>query len=776
MSVFGAAPRATLAADLRRRDDSALQALLAARPDLLSPVPADLTSLAARATTKPSVTRALDELDLFTLQVLEALCVLKEPCDTGALTEALTAGPGEALQSLLSRALAYCDEHGLIYVPRAVREVVGAPAGLGPPVDALLGAYGPRRLEQLWTDVGGNPREVLRDPERIAELLAEVSPAAREALDTLTWGPPTGRVEDATRDVTLTSSRSPVEELLARGLLVASDHRSVTLPREVALHLRGRVHRNPQPALPPLDRHPVEPEQVDRQAAGAAAEVVRQVEDLLELWSEAPPRVLRAGGLSVRDAARTAAALDVEEPRLALLAEAAAAAGLLAAGDDPSSATDEVWLPTDAYDAWLELPTADRWLALVEGWLPSPRTVGLAGAEDGRGRRFALLGPELDRTLSPRVRRAVLDELGALPVGKGTNAESMLARLRWRAPRRGGRLRDDLVSWTLTESSALGLSSGGALASYARPLLAADADVAHALLARLLPPLVAEVLLQADLTAVAPGPLEPGLAQRLRLLADVESTGGATVYRFSPASVRRALDAGWTAAEITAFLRESSRTPVPQPLTYLVDDLARRHGQVRVGVASAFVRSDDEATLGALLTDRRASSLRLHRLAPTVLAAQVPVDTLLSRLREMGYAPVAENAGGQVVLGRPQSRRSRPRRATSPVSMRSTVPDPRLLAAAVTALRAGERATGVPVARPMADVLAMLSAAAENREAVVISYVDAEGQGTKRVIEPDRVEGGYVSAYDHLRAASRHFAVARITGVAPMTENGFPHD
>ena len=39
---------------------------------------------------------------------------------------------------------------------------------------------------------------------------------------------------------------------------------------------------------------------------------------------------------------------------------------------------------------------------------------------------------------------------------------------------------------------------------------------------------------QADLTAVAPGPLESTLARRLQVLAEVESRGGATVYRFTP--------------------------------------------------------------------------------------------------------------------------------------------------------------------------------------------------------------------------------------------------
>ena len=62
------------------------------------------------------------------------------------------------------------------------------------------------------------------------------------------------------------------------------------------------------------------------------------------------------------------------------------------------------------------------------------------------------------------------------------------------------------------------------------------------------------MLIQADLTAVAPGPLTRERARDLHLLADVESRGQATVYRFTPSSVRRAFDAGWAAHEVHAFL------------------------------------------------------------------------------------------------------------------------------------------------------------------------------------------------------------------------------
>ncbi|HEU4912215.1 MAG TPA: helicase C-terminal domain-containing protein [Actinomycetes bacterium] len=773
----------SLAADLRARDDDALAALLAARPDLLSPVPSDITSLAARATTRPSVQRALDVLDRFTLQVLDVVAALPEPVDDAAVRDALGADPAAPLAVLVAQALLFRDAEGGLLVPRTVLEVLGAPAGLGPAAEHALLTYGPRRLARLATDLGVQPTgdpvstakavaAVLGDGERVRGLLADASPAAKDALETLAWGPPTGRLDNADRDVDRHTAATPVEWLLAHGLLVASDTRTVVLPREVALHLRGgRVHRDVQPVLPPHETAAVDRDHVDRAAAGAAATTVRHVEDLLELWAVEPPRVLRAGGLGVRDRSRTAAALDVDEPTLTLLVEVAQAAGLLAVGDDE---VDEVWLPTPGYDDWLDLPTAGRWLVLVEAWRDSTRAAGLAGAKDPRGRTLAPLGPDLDRTLAPIVRRAVLADLATLPTGKAASVTALTARLRWRAPRRGGRLQDDLVGWTVSEAGALGVlsrsGSGAALSTPGRLLVEGDREGAREALATSLPPLLDHVLLQADLTAVAPGPLASDLARRLRLVADVESTGGATVYRFTEASVRRAFDAGWSAGDVAALLAGHSRTPVPQPLSYLVEDVARRHGRIRVGAAASFVRSDDEATLGELLTDRRAASLRLRRLAPTVLAAQAPAEVVLDRLRELGYAPAAEGADGDVMVRRPESRRTSPRRPPGRVTTTALAPTPAVVAAAVRALRAAERAAAVTVSRPTADLLAMLNQAAAAGESLWIGYVDAEGRGSQRVIDPVSVDGGHVSAYDHLRGAMRSFAVHRITGVSTVDE------
>ena len=299
----------------------------------------------------------------------------------------------------------------------------------------------------------------------------------------------------------------------------------------------------------------------------------------------------------------------------------------------------------------------------------------------------------------------------------------------------------------------------------------------------MLPKPLDHVLLQADLTAVAPGPLEGELAREMSLMADVESTGGATVYRFSDASIRRALDAGRAASDILGLLAERSRTPVPQPLDYLVLDAARRHGALRVGVASAYLRCDDPATLSEVLVDRKLAGLRLVRLAETVIAAQSPVDLVLDRLREAGYSPSAETADGAVVVRRPDERRTPARPRPPRLSAEPPAPTEALLAAAVRALRAGETATAhrpptVPDAAgsgrlprsSTSETMAELRTALDAQKPVWIGYADATGTTTERVVEPLRLEGGFLTAYDLRTAEVRTFTVARVTGVAAVAD------
>jgi len=796
----GTGPR-SLADDLRARADEALAALLRARPDLITPVPTDMTNLVARATTRASVARALDHLDQFALQVVDALVLLPDPTTYAALRGLLPVDD-EAVRGVLGRlreqALLWGPDEALRTV-RTLRDVIGpTPAELGPPVEAILPfGYPPSRLQHLLADLGLPPtpdpvsaaiavRDLFADEARLTALLDKAPPEARELLARLAWGPPTGQVDRADRAVRADSAVTPVEWLLARALLVPTNPQTVALPREVALHLRGgRPHREVAAEPPPLEARPHDPVVTDHTAAGQALGVVTRVEELLDTWGLEPLPVLRAGGLGVRDLRRTAITLDLDEHLTALVVETAYAAGLLATSGD----VDDVWAPTPAYDTWRAQPPAARWAALAGAWLDTTRVAGLAGARDARDRPLTALGPDLDRALAPAIRRGVLDALADLAAGRSTTADSVRARLRWRRPRQGGRLREELVGATLREAEFLGVTGRGALASYARPLLAGDGDGAADALAPRLPEPLEHVLIQADLTAIAPGPLVRELAAELALAADVESTGAATVYRFTEASVRRALDAGRSAADLHDLLATHSRTPVPQPLTYLVDDVARRHGRIRVG-AAAYLRCDDDNLLAELLGDKRVARLGLRRLAPTVIVAQAPVDVVLHRLRETGYAPAAEAPDGAVLLRRPDERRTRPRQRPPRLVAEPPAPTATLVTAAVRAIRAGDRAATAP-RRPLAGVrsgasadfwpgrlprlttgetLQRLRAAAAERTPLWIGYLDNHGSASERVVDPIAVEGGYLTAYDHRLDRVHTFAVHRITGVAALDD------
>ncbi|MGW8695763.1 helicase-associated domain-containing protein [Streptomyces eurythermus] len=885
------APR-SLAEALRARDDSSLAALLRSRPDLVTPVPTDLTQLATRAGTRASVLRALERLDRFALQTAEALAVAPDPASYDTLLGLMAGDAGDpVVAGALPRALHTLREQALVWggddrlrLVRTAREVLApspqhpSPTGLGPTVQEATSGMSPGRIQEIVTTAGlpsthdsvsavAALTALFTHRKKLARLLAQAPEAAREVLSRLVWGPPYGQV---TAD-----PAAHLRWLLDRGLLLPTAPGTVVLPREVALHLRaGRAHRATEPLPPavvPAATH--SPRVVDATAAGQAYTALATVEELLKEWDEGGPAVLRAGGLSVRDLKRTAVALDVSEPVAAFWVELAYAAGLIASDGE----ADERYAATPAYDEWLEQPPAERWVRLAQAWLAATRTPGLVGGRDAKDRTLSALGPGLDRSAAPEVRHRVLSLLAGLAAGAAPDTESVLARLRWERPLRGGRrdgeegrrdgeedLRTRLARWSLSEAELLGLTGRGALSSQGRALLgappaahsgssaaeapgtgsspaggpgaaatqvgttgtgasghsAADAPghpaaegpgdklpvhrhripdrlvplsgpeqaVAGAEAARLLAPLLPEpldhVLLQADLTAVAPGPLRRPLADMLGVLADVESKGGATVYRFTPASVRRALDAGRTAADLHAFLTEHSRTPVPQPLAYLIDDVARRHGHLRVGAASAYVRCDDDALLNEILADKRAAALRLRRLAPTVLAAPTDPATLLEGLRAMGYAPAAESAEGDVLIARAHAHRSPPRAAPEPVPDGPPVPDATLLTAAIRAIRAGDLAATTPrkpVGEPLAggelprtssaETLATVQAAVLTGDSLWIGYVNAEGAASQRVISPVRVEGGFVTAYDHTADEIRTYPLHRITGVAELAED-----
>lgn len=723
----------TLTEALRALNPEELTELLRLRPDLTYPLPRDLAELSLRSTTSTSVARAVDGLNAWLRVVAEALAA----CPDGSSIDDVVALVGQpeavrrAVEDLRRRALLWGADDQL-HLVRPVREAFEPyPGGLAPP--------SPRPLP----------------PERIEAALAECDAAVRPVLERLLWSP-SGAVRNADRLVSTATARSPVEQLLARGLLRPLDGDTVLLPREVAWRLRGeRFSPEPVAPEPPVVHGRTRSARlVDSAASGAAFGLLHDVELVLHALDTVPHRLLRTGGVATRDVAGLGRRLGTDAAHATFVLECAAAAGLV------GPASNLCLLPTTEFDRWVTLDGPSRWLQLARAWLGAPRWFS-ASAEPGTH----ALGPEAEAPSAPAVRTLLVEVAGALEVGTVPDLEQLTAALAWHRPRltRGPVEPGTLVDWTWQEAGWLGLTGLGAVSGFARATLTSGSLRPD--LAGLFPAPVQEVILQADLTAVAPGPLAHEVADELRLLADQESRGGGGVYRFSDRSLRRAFDVGWSAVEVHTWLAEHSSTPVPQPLTYLVDDVARRHGSIRVGSALAYLRTDDAAEAAALLAHPEAASLGLRSVAPGVVIAAVEPAELVAFLHGLGQTPAVEDEGGRTMTPPPGQRAPRP-------AANDALPtaEPTEVAAALLAAERNHPRNRDPEDGDSTEqTLERLRTATREAAAVRVGYVAADGSRTERELAPLDLTAGAVRAVDRSNAQVVTIPLARISfvGEAP---------
>jgi len=422
--------------------------------------------------------------------------------------------------------------------------------------------------------------------------------------------------------------------------------------------------------------------------------------------------------------------------------------------------TDDQILPTSSFDLWLTKSIEEQWHALVTLWLETSRVSGLIGKADSKN--IAALGPELDRGGVSTLKKMILKLLSEHPE-VDPSLDSITATLTWLLPTRANR---DYTEWILREAEWIGLTGQGAISTFAVALINnEELGVESAL-----PKPVDHILIQADNSAVAPGPLTLELANAIGTIADIESRGGASVYRFSETSIRRGLDHGQTGDQIKDFLKKISKTPMPQPLEYLIADVAKKHGKLRVGNTTSYLRCEDEGLIQELMHDKRVEQLRMRKLAPQVLISDVDSHEMIRILREAGYLPAAENATG-VLVSAPQVRRAKARPKPPRVITDISAPGENLITAAVRALRAGERASSHKpreVPRTTAnETVDLLHQYIEERASLTIGYADTNGGVSNRLIDPLSISLGTLVARDHATGEITHFRIPRITGVSP---------
>jgi Helicase conserved C-terminal domain len=544
----------------------------------------------------------------------------------------------------------------------------------------------------------------LSDPEVAARAVADADPDARRLLDEAlaSAGPITVMGVGYGRFAGYPDAE-PASWLLERGLLLPVTYSQLVVPREAALGLRGGLvfPHWPQPpsattptvpevagpgtaAPPEAATTPAAPAAVGiadagERAAAAATRAVVAAEGVCARLDREPLGLVRAGTVAVRDLARLARDLDLPEEELALLLDLLVETGVLAVGGPFGQRS--LGLRPEA-DAWLAGPRAHRWAALAVAWRSAdlavedhlatpegsgrrgpgnpegvPRSIGQhfrGGAPAGRDRPQPLTARRLGA--APARRHALLQVLTEPADGRAVGIGALAPVLAWRQPMvwpdPSGSGPDDLeatVRAVLDVAVLLGIAvldrelAQAGLA--AREWLAGvGPDGLARAAAEVLPDGPDSFLLAGDLTVVAPGGLAPGVETRLAGLAAREAAGSG-IWRISDVSLRRALDEGRTAEEVLEFLRRHSSTPLPQSLEYLVADVARRHGRLRVGGATTYLRGDPAAVAGAV---RSAAGRRLglRELAPGVAVTGRGQRELLEALRKAGESPLAEEPDG----------------------------------------------------------------------------------------------------------------------------------
>ncbi|MBT0566387.1 helicase-associated domain-containing protein [Williamsia sp. CHRR-6] len=775
----GSPGRRSLAEDLASRTDAELIELFTTRPDLAAPPPAGVSVLAQRAAAAASINLAAEAIDLLGVAVLEV--ILDEAgLDTTSTDAVLAALTGRAEPAEIRARIDQLRKRAIVWGPDDALSV--APHG---------GAALPTRAHHL------NGPLAARTLAEITELLDSVSERERELLTTLATGSPLGRTRDA--DPSAPADR-PVPRMIGLGLLARVDDQTVELPPVVGALLRGETTGEPgdlrEPTLSSATgRRRFTAGDVEAAAGGEALELLRHLADTIEALGRTPALQLRAGGLGVRELRKLVKVTGLPAARQSFVLELAVAARLVDNNfpDPPLESGENAWTPTVTADQWLHQVPERRWHSVAESWLTLPRRPWQVGEAGIDGATIPTLAGELHDTAAIVERRIILGAMASGKPGVPVDLDELGVLTTWRHPRWQRRLTRTLIEATLDEARALGVVAHGALSAVGRELIAAeaisrgiDADTADArdksvlaAMARALPEPIDFFLTQADLTVTAPGPLVAELSAELSLVADLESGGAASVYRITDESIRRALDTGRTGTELIGFFTAHSKTPVPQSLEYLIDDVARRHGQLRVGVATAFIRCEDATTLAAVLSNPVAETLALRALAPTVAVSQAPLKTVLDELRAAGFAPAGEDSSGDLVDLRERGARVPAPRTTRRPAHRPPTPSAEQLGEVVDRMRAHDVATA---ARSSSSVrsgggesaTALLNLARKADRRVRIGYVDAHGSASTHVVVPRQVGAGQLIAAPHATAGpfdESHFALHRITSVELLVDD-----
>jgi hypothetical protein len=663
-------------------DKQRLAEVLARRPDVLRPPwPRRLGDLTRRLSDGSSLVSAIWRMTARDSQVMCAtqLCralgdengvlVAKVAQWLGASTADVTA----ALESLSGLALAW-TQAGRIHLPLVMRANGYARYGLGQPLAPALSRLTVAQLASLGTKLqlrtGQRKQQLIdgilaffRDAERVRHLVADAPVGVSELLEDFAWRGPEleydpgwTRYDPYRRN---NQPETPARWAVNHGLLFATYDGGAHLPLEVGLALRGPDYRLPfTPHPPAVAVAAVAPEQVAAETSAAALRLLDRMTTVVEGAASEPLPLLKAGGVGARAIKKLAKDTGASTEEVRLVVDLATATHLLDVPETPPEppargrksrrpepAPPAGLVPTEHFARWRNAAPANQLQSLLASWWELP----WSPLVDEKALR-AVAGDEPSVAFE-EIRQLTMRLLTELEAGTGVVDQAALTELvAWHAPSVDAEILPGLVTSSLAEATLVGAIAANAAGELAHALVSADPAMMGKATEQLVAGACATALFGTDLTAIVTGPPGTELATLLDRVADRETQGSASIWRFSPASVRRAFDNGQTVSALLDELSSVARGELPQSLTYLLNDVGRRHGEISVTDVRSVVVGENPALLVEIAAHRKLAKLGLHSVAPSVLTSTADAATTLAALRDAGYAPVHRSTDGSIVV------------------------------------------------------------------------------------------------------------------------------
>ena len=274
------------------------------------------------------------------------------------------------------------------------------------------------------------------------------------------------------------------------------------------------------------------------------------------------------------------------------------------------------WQLGQQAENWISWSDRERWRHLAECWL------GLLGDEAAR----ELLAVEAGESFEEK-----LAEVYPFADSTATNRIKKVAEI----------------------ANLIGLVSNAQATSWLALMATNDQQLASERAISGLPAAAEKVIIQADLTLIAPSPLPTELEIKLRRFVDTEQIGMASSYRLSALSVSHGLETGLSIDDIRSLLLRLSAKDLPQPVDYLLKEAETRFSRLMVyatksGAHSQIV-SADSILLAEIHNDQRLKPFALHFDEAGNLHSRFESELVYFALRDANFVAVRVDEAGKVL-------------------------------------------------------------------------------------------------------------------------------